>query len=363
MRKQFGRNKIIVLLGAGASCDAGMFNSIQMINEIEKKLNDEWRAYKDLYNYVQSSHFHLERIKGVPTKDIIFNIENLVALLDTIIKIAKKDLDVYPFVGSWEKELLAITGNNFDLAQHFKDKILTKLKDEWLSPANFRTTSSYYKKFSEMEYNQPLKIFSLNYDMCVEENLQGENATLERGFTDQKIWDYRQYDLNADAMRDFYLYKLHGSLDWFRDDEKRLTYVDLVQRVNPLQMEIIFGVQNKLQSYDPYLFYFYAFREACFDAELIVASGYGFMDRHINDNLINAFRLDPGKRLLVNIFDSEGVDGEKTRHSIAGKLQISPVQVTVVNARALDFFTNNLNVEYFSSLFPEQSDEAGVLPE
>jgi hypothetical protein len=361
MRKQFGKNKIIILLGAGASCDAGMFNSIQMINEIEKKLDGEWALYKALYNYVQSSHFHLERIKGISAKEIMFNIENLVGLLDTIIKIAKKDLDVYPFVGSWEKELLSVTGNNFDQAQHFKDKILSKLKDEWLSPANFKTTSSYYKKLKEIEYTYPLKIFSLNYDMCVEENLQNETNSLERGFNDQKLWDYRQYDLEGDNVRDFYLYKLHGSLDWLRDDEKRLTYVDLVQRTDALKMEIIFGVQNKLQSYDPYLFYFYAFREASFDADLIITSGYGFMDKHINDNLISAFKLDTNKRLLVNIYDSEDPNGDKIKQTISERIQISKDQITIQNAFAKDFFTDNLNMDYFSSLFPEEDIEE-ILP-
>lgn len=362
MRKQFGRNKIIVLLGAGASCDAGMLNSFQMIAEIEKKLSQDWNTYKDLYNYIQSSHFHLERIKGLPSKEIIFNIENLVGLLDTIIKIEKKDLDIYPFVGSWEKELLIVAGNKFEHAQSFKDKILSKLKDEWLSPTDFKTTSAYYKKFRDTGYTYPLKIFSLNYDMCVEENLQNDTISLERGFTDEKIWDYRQYDLDGDDVRDFYLYKLHGSLDWFRDDERRLTYADLPQRVDALKMEIIFGVQNKLQSYDPYLFYFYAFREASFDAELIISSGYGFMDRHINDNLINAFKLDSNKKLLVNVFDSNDIDGSVSKASIAEKLQIDANRVTVINARASDFFNSNLNVDYFSSLFPDEVEEKEVLP-
>lgn len=363
MRKQFGKNKIIILLGAGASCDAGMFNSFQMIAEIEKKLDADWADYKVLYNYIQSSHFHLERIKGIPAKEIIFNIENLVSLLETIIKISVKDLDVYPFVGSWEKELVAATGNNFSHAENFKKKILSKLKDEWLSPADFKRLSGYYKKLKETNYTYPLKIFSLNYDMCIEENLQNETLTLERGFNEDKIWDYRKYDLDADVTSDFYLYKLHGSLDWTRDEEKRLTYVDLVQRTDPNQMEIIFGVQNKLQSYDPYLFYFYAFREASLDAELIITSGYGFMDKHINDNLTAAFRLNPNKMLLVNIYDQEDVEGAKIKKMIAEKLQIRADQIKIVNCTTKEFFNNNLNIDYFSSLFPEENVDEEILPQ
>ncbi len=362
MRKQFNQNKIIVLLGAGASCDAGILNSFQIIREIENKLDKEWLEFKDLYNYIQSSHVHLERIKGVALNDIIFNIENLVSLLDTIGKISSKKLDVYPFVGSWEKDLLSVTGEKFSLASKFKKAILSELKNNWLSPADFYSTSSYYKKLKETGYTFALKIFSLNYDMCVELNLNSD-VRLERGFNDQKIWDYRQYDIYSEAAKDFYLYKLHGSLDWIRDDEKRLTYVDLVQRTDEQKMEIIFGVQNKLQSYDPYLFYFYAFREASFDAELIVTSGYGFMDSHINDNLINAFKIDPNKKILVNVFEKDDADGSKTREFVAKKLDIQLEQVEVVCCPAKQFFENNLNIDFFASLFPDSEDVDEVLPQ
>lgn len=362
MRKQFGKNKIIILLGAGASCDAGMLNSFQMISEIERKLDDAWSEYKNLYNYIQSSHFHLERIKGIPSRDIIFNIENLVELLDIIVKISKKELEVYPFVGSWEKELVAVTGRDFEQAKRFKDEILKKLRDQWLSPADFRTASSYYKKLKETGYTYPLKIFSLNYDMCVEENIKGEGIALQRGFDDSRFWDYRLYDLEIDKASEYLLYKLHGSLDWMRNKEDRLTYVDFVQTNDPLKMEIIFGIQNKLQSFDPYFFYFYSFREAAFEAELIVASGYGFMDKHINDNLINAFRLDPNKILLVNILAKEPNAEEKWKSTIAQKLQIDETRIVIVNKHAKEFFETNLNVDYFSSLFPAEEIDDTPLP-
>src|SRR5690348_7060167 len=98
MRRQFGKDKIVILLGAGASCDAGMRNSYQMISEIETLLAGDWKQYRALYNYINSSHNHLERIKGTDTKDINFNIEHLVGLLDSIIKISDRDVDIYPFI-------------------------------------------------------------------------------------------------------------------------------------------------------------------------------------------------------------------------------------------------------------------------
>jgi hypothetical protein len=363
MKKHFGSDKIIVLLGAGASCDAGIKNSFQMIQEIEKKLDGDWKEFKDLYNYIESSHVRLERIKGVRLKDITFNIENLVGLLDTLVKILTKDFEGYNFVGSWEKELINVAGGNMEKAQAFKNKILKELKDNWLSPGDFKTSSSYYKKLATTGYTSYLKIFSLNYDMCVEYNMESDGMRIERGFNEERLWDYKRYDELKDDAADFYLYKLHGSLDWFRDEESRLTFVDGVQTIDPQKMEIIFGVQNKLQSYDPFNFYFYAFREACFKAELIIVSGYGFFDKHINDNLTNCFKINPNSKLIVNCYDKNKTE-EQFGKEISERLGIQNDKVLkVFNKPAKDFFNDDLNIQTFSSQFPDSHEEAEVLPE
>lgn len=361
MRKQFGEDKIIILLGAGASVDAGMKNSFMMIADIEQQLNTRWAKYRDLYNYIQSSHYHLERIKGVVPKDIIFNIEHLVGLLNVIINIAEKNVEVYPFIGSWEKDLYLVAGQKLENAKNFKSEILAQMKTNWLTPDDYRTQSIYYKKLTEIGYNYPLRIFSLNYDMCVEANIAAEGS-LERGFNENRKWDYRRYEPSEEGIQ-YFLYKLHGSLDWKRDEEKRLTYADSTDSVNPLEMEIIFGVQNKLQSYDPYMFYFYAFREACIRADLIVISGYGFYDKHINDNLTSAIKSNPEKRLLVNVYEPQKRGEEHLIiESLVDRFSIPKEHVTVVNCPAKEFFNTKLSLDYFSSIFPEEDSEMDVLP-
>ncbi|WP_291276039.1 SIR2 family protein [Flavobacterium sp.] len=359
MRKQFGKDKIIILLGAGASCDAGIKNSYQMITEIESSLKGSWKDYSELYNYIHSSHYHLERIKGTDSKNIYFNIESLVGLLDAIIRISTKEVDIYPFIGSWEKELLTVAGLKLEKAQEFKRLILEKMKNSWLSPEQFIADSSYYKKIKELGYNYPLKIFSLNYDMSVEKNLESSEILLERGFNEQRIWDYRLYEPSEEKEINYFLYKLHGSLDWKRDSENRLTYTDNISNVEPLKMEIIFGVQNKLQSYDPYLFYFYSFREACIDAELIIVSGYGFLDKHINDNITSSIKLDANKKLLVNVFEK---DLEKFKNDIVTKLGIQEANLYLENKSAKEFFNDNFNLDYFSTLYKDEESEDSLLP-
>lgn len=120
-----------------------------------------------------------------------------------------------------------------------------------------------------------------------------------------------------------------------------------------------------MQSYDPFNFYFYAFREACFAAELIVVSGYGFFDKHINDNLANAFKINPNRKLMINCYNrEESFTMEQYKEDICRRLGITDNNaIHIYNKPARDFFNEDLNVDTFSSLFPDSSDEAEVLPE
>ena len=42
-----------------------------------------------------------------------------------------------------------------------------------------------------IRYSLPLKIFTLNYDLCIEEAL--DDITIERGFNDERLWDYKKF--------------------------------------------------------------------------------------------------------------------------------------------------------------------------
>ena len=46
----FKKDEVLVLLGAGASVDAGIPHSAQMVRYIEDALKQEWKQYKELYD-------------------------------------------------------------------------------------------------------------------------------------------------------------------------------------------------------------------------------------------------------------------------------------------------------------------------
>lgn len=359
--RNFKEDEILVLLGAGASCDAGIKNSNQIITDIENQLktNEDWKLYAELYNYIKSVYYQKQLHKGVSVYEVNFNIESLVSLLNIIISIKDKKLDIYSFVGSWEKDLQPfITQEKSNhLATSFRERIIKSLRGDWLMPNNWIENSIYFKKLIDFKKNydgNSLKIFTLNYDKCVEQNLKEEK--IECGFDEFDKWNSKRYDYE-NTQSDYYLYKLHGSIDWKKKKEEQLTQFN--GEISPEDLAIIFGISNKLQSYDPYLFYFYEFRIHCLKAELVICSGYGFLDEHINDVIKHGFAGSKNKRLVVNVFDIKRKD-EEIQKEISDKLLMDIEQIKVFNKKAQDFYTDDLKLETLSKLFPDNNENLPI---
>jgi len=209
--RNFKGDEILVLLGAGTSCDAGIKNSNQIITDIENQLktDDEWRKFAELYNYLKSVYFQKQLYKGISVNEVNFNIESLVSLLNIIISIKDKKLDIYSFVGSWEKDLQPFISeeNTKHLATNFRERILKSLRSDWLMPTNWIENSNYFKRLIDFkkEYDgNSLKIFTLNYDKCVEQNLKDEK--IECGFDEFNKWNSKRYDYE-NTQSDYYLYQ------------------------------------------------------------------------------------------------------------------------------------------------------------
>src|SRR5207248_218137 len=126
----------------------------------------------------------------------------------------------------------------------------------------------------------PLKIFSLNYDLCVE-RCDSDDFRVESGFEQtgkKRVWDWRRFDEsnpNQDVPQVF-LYKMHGSIDWRRDENDNIIKTDDKGARTPGdELPLIFGTDRKLEAGDPYLFYAYEFRRCTLDCKIILCIGYG----------------------------------------------------------------------------------------
>jgi len=341
----FKTNDIIFLLGAGASAEANIPISSEMITKVNELIKSEWTDYEELYYLLKSAIQYADGIQG--KRDDNFNIERLFNVLNELIK--KEEHPLYPFIGSWNIRFNEIIGDkDFEKIRNFQEKILNELK-EWVDLKDKRK-ASYFKKFENLrrEY-APFRIFTLNYDLCIETVFQkNDNIKIERGFDINRKWDYKlRSEYEPENEPDIFLYKLHGSIDWERNEETgEVVYSDgSVKKPN-----LIFGTAYKLQYVDPFLFLFSEFRYFSLKSRLIIVIGYGFADEHINGLLSQALKQDKARKILY-------ISKSRDKSYVAFKLKCGEDQIIVEEYKAKEFFEKKLNLKELEPYFPEVEDD------
>lgn len=322
---------IIFLLGAGASAEADIPVSGQMINLVERSLKEG--TEQGLYNHVKSAIHFSAGLKGQFGEAVPFNIETLVNALYELER--NEEHPLYPFIASWNSRFVALAGADFDKVRLFRRRILADLK-KWMCPED-GAKADYYKGLITLQRDltYPLHVFSLNYDLCVE-RLEKSGLRVETGFGGygpSHPWDWERFvdmETSNNIAPQVVLYKLHGSINWKRSPTtKELFSVEQIESVDADKMEIIFGREFKLEAADPYLFFAYRFRDLSLVTRLIVTLGYGFGDGHINKMLTQSLRNDPERRLLVVRKCSEA-DCDKVAAEISSLLELADSQRQVI---------------------------------
>jgi hypothetical protein len=352
---------IIILLGAGASVEAGIPASGTMIDEIESLLEEdnEWQSFQCLYNHVKSAIHYSAGLKGRFGRDVSFNIETLVNALYELER--NEEHPLYPFIASWNTRFVALANSDFSNVKAFRRMILRQLK-KWMCPED-TSLSEYYRGFVSVQryVNYPLHTFSLNYDLCME-RLSDSEFRVETGFAGygpNSLWDWERFEQSESVPNpttQVFLYKLHGSINWKRDDAKNLFCVEQIERVEYDRMEVIFGRDFKLEAADPYLFYAYQFRRFTLLARLIVVLGYGFADSHINKMLSQALRSEGVRRLLVVARCKTDDECREKERAIAASLESKPDQVIVEKGTAKSFLEPDGLGERLVGLIPKAAD-------
>jgi hypothetical protein len=340
---------ILFLLGAGASADAGIPISNKMVDDIEELINNnrEWKPYKDLYFYLKSSINYSDGILGKFNET--FNVERLLIVISEIEK--RESNLMYPFIGTWNIRLLDLGGINFENVKKFH-KLIRKQLNEWVGLRNY-DHANYYQTFSSLskDVGQLMKVFTLNYDLCFE-TVVGKEKVIELGFT-KNTNEWHQSNFENEDGKQYNLYKLHGSIDWFTKDSK-LFKSDKIEN----EPELIFGILNKMTSVDPYFYYSSILRNSCMDdAKLLVIIGYSYADDYVNIILSQALNAKSELRIL-NVSPFGNKPEGKLKEEIKDRLKLkTDKQLICVDCSAKEFFLNTMNKEFLQNNIGE-SEEA-----
>jgi len=265
---------LIVLLGAGASVDAGMPTVADLTKELRQRLPD----LRDM-NGKRGADFPrlFDRIARLdPTASC--NYERFFQWIEFLFKAR-----VEPFGQIVE---LKIGSRLVDAASYIRPVIGEEIKRLLVSR---KTKPRYLARLAGfIPQKGRLDVFILNYDCCVEDACRAAKIDITTGFDpDTHLWKPSVFRIR---WRGLNLHKLHGSLRWFPErygttlrelrpkDRKQLSPCPAVSHLP----ELVLGPASKVQDDDPFLTLFCRFTAAMRRARTCVVMGYGYGDDHIN---------------------------------------------------------------------------------
>ncbi len=323
---------LVVLAGSGTS-----YGSVG-----GPSMNDLWNiCTKKDHNYTAETKSICKQINYDISVKSIVNIEEFLSLCEAHLAI-KEDKTIKDFVDNCKRSIL--TACSFAKT------------DEKLSGH-----STFIHRLSRRRVRDSrLKLFTTNYDTCFEKAAGNHGIIIIDGFsfTQPRQYDpsFFDYDIvrrtsNSTAIDNylegvFQLYKLHGSVNWQKEDGKIIE-----KDATPQGACMIFPAKGKYQqSYiQPHLElmarYLAVLREP---NTCIVVVGFGFNDDHLSEPLISAIKTNPYLKVIIADYNAEKNIIEKNTNvshywKLLKDLGFKGEDITFINA----------SFEEFSSLIPD----------
>jgi hypothetical protein len=236
--------------------------------------------------------------------------------------------------------------------------LITSHLIRWIKSTDNYKSAQYYKNFYtfQQEIEHPLRIFTLNYDLCFEHHQPYENA-LELGFDINDVWNSARFEADhLDVNASIYLYKLHGSIDWKRDRTRGNL---LIHSAHPEEEpDLIFGTDAKFQSIDPYLFYVFEFRKYTLASKLIIIIGYSFADNYINNLIKQALEHNKDRRILVVDYKTGDQAEREIRDNVKQALELQEdSQILIYTEGAKHFLENHLRADIIGNYIIKSEEE------
>ena len=243
-------------------------------------------------------------------------------------------------------------------------------KDKCTIPSpsgNFPHKSLLEKLLQRKQTNPRIKIFTLNYDLLFEYAATEMNAIVIDGFSytfprtfSGRYFDYDIVQREGSKLKEednfvqrvFHLHKLHGSLNWERDDNTQ----KVVLNSSPKKPLMVYPREAKYEdSYGQPFFEMMARFQRNLrknDDTLLICIGYSFNDKHINAAIEEALNQNPGFR-LASI--DPGFDTDKVSHSLEEikKVAIDSERILLVSETFSEFAKHYPEIKTYENLTHE----------
>jgi hypothetical protein len=359
----------VVLLGAGASVEAGVPHAYGLTEEI----------YSYFRHGVMGGDFAVESSavvglvigglrfqRGLRNDDVSDARVNVEDLFNAVEMLGNRNmLEAAPFVGTWHpivSDFDTLYARDVRGGYDWSDR----QKKPWEGAVFQRTNERMIRVLAQLvwvtevekiRYLSPLLrllqkqadrlvVASLNYDNTVECMARANGSECQTGIDGWS--ESGELDLSGKGL---HLLKLHGSIDWaledveasdavlmphravrqLTDEEVREAYAEVFLGDAPqIRPAIIFGGRNKLTADGPFLDILRAFRQELHkeDVDTLTVIGYAFRDPHVNVNISRWLnRSDKNTIRIVDPYfeespESYAADIKKLRASRPDRVQV-----------------------------------------
>lgn len=308
--------------GAGISCQS----NIPLMVPLTKKIKE------DIIK-TENKEIFLEIEKNLPDgshiEHYLSHIGDLLALIDR----SKKDsikIDDYEYTANTLDKLYKSTVSNIEQIMRYG------LKDnkvgDFINPIiELKYHRDFLKKLfysrSNLENRTCINFFTINYDTLLEDALVLEKKDVVDGFTGSAMgfWNPAEFIEKGKGFDKYQLFKLHGSIDWYKDVDLGLIRCRYGTKYLSNQSSILIYPQSTKYietQKDPFSVLFNGFREyiqVCND-NIFVSCGYGFGDDHINSEIEMALQL-PKNKTNALLFVEEKYDKKSKTYSLPALLK------------------------------------------
>ncbi|MBE9461902.1 SIR2 family protein [Dyadobacter subterraneus] len=199
-----------------------------------------------------------------------------------------------------------------------------------------------------------IKIFTLNYDTLFEQAAVKERFTVIDGFTfsnprifNGKYFDYdiietrhnRQDKKDSTIAKLFYLFKMHGSLNWKTQDNE----IEQFEGNIPISNQVmIFPQNNKYEhSYEqPYFEMMARFQQALrTENTLLITIGFSFYDKHISSVILESLKQNSSLNIIALTYP-DVVSKQELYQSELHRISELQSRITLVAETFKDFTDN-----------------------
>jgi len=331
---------LLILSGAGSSMDVGGLSMGQLWIKAEEKYKvgdvDGFKIIQDAVNYNSGK----------------IDIEALLSQIDGYSKFAG-DSEIE--IGTDKKKLSTIKDELFELIK----KHCTIIKPE----DNFPHQVFLEKLLQRKQTSPRVKVFTLNYDLLFEYAATEVNAIVIDGFSftiprtfSGRFFDYDIVQREGSKLQEednfiqrvFHLHKLHGSLDWERDEiDKKVRIKD-----NPKKPLMVYPREAKYEdSYEQPFFEMMARFQRNLrlnNDTMLICVGYSFNDKHINAAIEEALNQNPGFRIAIIDpgFDNDNVSNSLT---VIKKVALESERILMVSETFTDFAKHFPEIKTYES--------------